>query len=301
MAFEAAQNDLFESLGVEFHSRFVDLERPSVRTHVFETGVDETGVPLVFVHGTGGFGGLFAPLVAELEGIHGIAFDRPGYGLSEGFRYTAGDLRETVVDGVEGLLDVLDLDRVDLVGHSMGGHAAIRFAISHPDRVRRLVTLGALPGFPGTSPPMPIRLLTTPLLGRLVQWMQPSGEAGVYEIAEIFGERTAIAEYPAFVRAMAAHEGDPKASRASLSEFAALLELRGWHDSARLRVADLRALEHGPTVIWGEKDPLGAPDDVRRAVEAIPDVRFETVDSGHIPFLGHPRHCARLVRAAREG
>ena len=45
---------------------------------------------------------------------------------------------------VERFLDGLGLDQVDVIGNSMGGVVATRFAIAQPDRVRRMVTIGGM-------------------------------------------------------------------------------------------------------------------------------------------------------------
>lgn len=297
--FETAQHRLFEAAGLDTQSRFVDIENPQVRTHVFEVGSLEEDTPLLFVHGTAEFGAFLAPLMAHLDDVQMIAFDRPGYGLSDAFVYTQENIRKTIVDVLVGVLDELGVEQVDLVGHSMGGHASLLFALTHPDRVRQVTALGATPGFPGTRPPVPLRLLTVPLVDRLIRRLQKPGEAGVLDIAEVFGEREAIQNYPAFVQAIAAHEADPKAAKAGFSEFNALFSVRGWHPSIRLTEDELRNLQHPTTIIWGDHDPLGGPDDVRDSVDLIPDVRFETVDSGHIPYLAHPERCAQLIREAR--
>lgn len=69
-----------------------------------------------------------------------------------------------------------------------------------------------------------------------------------------------------------------------------------WHPSNRLRRDELGDLRHPATTIWGDHDPLAGPEDVRDGVESIPNVRFETVDSGHIPYLSYPERCAQFTR-----
>lgn len=285
-------------MGVE--SRFVDLETPPVRTHVFESGRADGDPPLVFVHGSDAFGAFLAPLVAQFDDARVVGFDRPGYGLSDPFVYTEGDFRRTLVETVEGVVDDLGAERVDLVGHSMGGHAGVRFALQRPERVRRLITVGAIPGFPGTKPPFPIRLLTVPVLGRLIQRLQKPSRETVLDVAEIFGERAAIQEHPALIEAIVAHVSDPASAEAGFSEFNAIGSIRGWRPSVRLREDDLSGLEPPTLVIWGDRDPLGSPADVRDGVASIPDVRFETVDAGHMPYLAHAEHCARLIDEALD-
>ena len=298
--FETAQRRLFETYALNHRSRFVHIDKPGVRTHVLEIGTADGDTPFVFVHGTAAFGAFFAPLMGHLSDTRMIAFDRPGYGLSDPFVYTEENLKRTVVDVLEGVLDELGIERVDLVGHSMGGHAGILFGLTHPDRVRRLFLVGSVPAFPGTRPPVPLRLLTVPGLNRLLRRLQKPGEEGVLNIAEIFGEREAIMDHPAFIRAIAAHEADPKAAEAGFSEFNALFSVRGWHPSVQISKNELQDLQPPTTVIWGDHDTLGGPDDVRDGVELIPDVRFESVDAGHIPYLAHPERCARLIREGRD-
>lgn len=299
--FESAQGELFEASGLEYESSFVDLDSPSVRTHVFEAGnPDSDGPPLVFVHGTAAFGAFLAPLMEQLDEHRLVGFDRPGHGLSDPFEYGTDSLRRTTIDTVESVLDELELERVDLVGHSMGAFAGIEFSRTHPARVRTLSLVGSVPMFPGTSPPLPIRLSTAPVLRRVIERFQETGEAGVLEIADIFGERNSIQEYPELIRAIAAHEADPKARAAGQSEFRSLMTLRGWRPSIELRDDHLGELQTPTTIVWGTHDPLGVPDDVRRGVDLIQDVRFTTVEAGHMPFLAHPRKCAEAIRRLRN-
>jgi len=302
--FERAEHALFESVGLQPESRFVDVETPGVRTHVLTSGRFDDEPPLVFVHGTGAFGAFFAPLMARFEDAGWIAFDRPGYGRSGPFRYSERTIRRTVLDVLEGVLDSHGCDRIDLVGHSMGGHTSLLFAGVFPERVRNVFVVGSVPGFPGTRPPIPIRVLTAPLLGRVVRRLQKPGVAGVLDIAEVFGEREAIRKYPAVVRAMAAHEATPKSSLAGYSEFRSLvspLSLSGWSRPNRITPAELRRVRAPVTVVWGGSDTLGKPDDVRESVAQLRNARFEAVDAGHIPFLAHPDRCAQLIREARSG
>jgi len=299
--FETAQRALFDAVGVEYESSFIDLDRPSVRTHVFEAGDgDGNDPPLLFLHGTAAFGAFLAPLMRELRQYRLIGFDRPGHGLSGPYEFHPDTVRRTTIETVESVLDGLELERVDLVGHSMGAFAGIEFARTHPTRVRTLSLVGSVPMFPGTSPPLPVRLSTTPIVRRVIERFQKSGEAGVLEIADIFGERNSIQEYPALIRAIAAHEADPKARAAGQSEFRSLMTLRGWRPSIALRDEHLETLQTPTTIVWGAHDPLGLPDDVRRGIELIPDVSFTTVEAGHMPFLAHPTTCAEVIRQLRN-
>lgn len=121
------------------------------------------------------FGAFFAPLMAQFDDTRMIAFDRPGYGLSDKFVYTKENIRHNASDVIGGVLDELGIERADLVGQSGGGYASIQFALAHPERVRRLILIGAIPNFPGSPLPVPFRLMTVPVLNQLLQRLQNQG------------------------------------------------------------------------------------------------------------------------------
>ncbi|MBV6697613.1 alpha/beta hydrolase [Kitasatospora aureofaciens] len=100
-----------------------------------------TGRPLVALHGHLGEGAMFAQLAASLGGEwRVIALDQRGHGDSD----RAGDYsREGYLADVLALLDHLGLDRVVLLGHSLGGINAYQFAARHPERVGALVNVDA--------------------------------------------------------------------------------------------------------------------------------------------------------------
>ena len=101
--------------------------------------VDETAdVPVLFLHGFGSSletWQLVAPLLCQTRRC--VSMDLPGFGLSS--KYEQPYDAPAMVAAVLGLMDSLDLDRVDLVAHSYGCSVAQALAVDHPLRVRRLV------------------------------------------------------------------------------------------------------------------------------------------------------------------
>src|SRR3954449_8398486 len=98
------------------------------------------GEPLVLLHGGIGAGEMFAPILPELtEGRRVITVDLQGHGATAD---VDRPLRpETMADDVAALIEHLGLERADLMGYSLGGMVALRTAIQHPERVRRLVVV----------------------------------------------------------------------------------------------------------------------------------------------------------------
>jgi 4,5:9,10-diseco-3-hydroxy-5,9,17-trioxoandrosta-1(10),2-diene-4-oate hydrolase len=105
-----------------------------------------SGDPVILIHGGGpgasgysNFSRNIAPLSA---GRRVIAIDLPGYGGSAN-REVDGSLFDPLSAALLGLMDSLDIACADLIGNSLGAGTALRTAIDHPDRVGRLVMMGA--------------------------------------------------------------------------------------------------------------------------------------------------------------
>ena len=149
-AFEQAEQRLFAACGVQVASRRVLLADPPLAVRVLEAG---EGPALVLVHGSGMSAATWAPLMPWLGSYRLIAFDLPGFGLSDTFDYSGRPLRAHAVAQLTSLLDALGLERVPIVGTSLGGMWALCLALDAPNRIVGLASLGvpavALPGMHG--------------------------------------------------------------------------------------------------------------------------------------------------------
>ncbi|WP_084469755.1 alpha/beta fold hydrolase [Jiangella gansuensis] len=103
--------------------------------------------PVVLLHGAGGDASTWddvgPALAAAGRLVH--AYDARGHGASA---RTPAYSFELMRDDLLGVLDALDLERADVVGHSMGGVVGYLCAATHPDRVRRLVLEETPPPWP---------------------------------------------------------------------------------------------------------------------------------------------------------
>ena len=96
---------------------------------------------IVFVHGAANDHSVWA-LQSRYFAHHGfdaIAVDLPGHGRSSG---TPIDSVEAIADWLAGLLDAVQLERVTLVGHSLGALATLEAAARHATRIERIALLG---------------------------------------------------------------------------------------------------------------------------------------------------------------
>ena len=98
--------------------------------------------PLLLLHGGLGQIEMFGPnLTALAQGRQVIGVDLQGHGRS-----SLGDREISLVDmgdDMAAVLKSLGYQKVDVMGYSMGGGVAFRFAVQHPDMVRRLVLVSA--------------------------------------------------------------------------------------------------------------------------------------------------------------
>ncbi|MEU8223720.1 alpha/beta hydrolase [Kribbella sp. NPDC048915] len=107
------------------------------------------GVPIVLLHSGVGDSRDWDRVVPGLDGLRLVRYDVRGYGRSP--QPTA---QFTLLGDLETVLDQLALDRVLLVGCSMGGGTALSFAVRYPQRVHGLVLLcPGVPGFPMPDEP----------------------------------------------------------------------------------------------------------------------------------------------------
>jgi 2-hydroxy-6-oxonona-2,4-dienedioate hydrolase len=140
-----------------------------------------------------------------------IAWDYPGHGLSdmgqqpyEPDSYAAFALN---------LLDTLGLDRVVLVGNSLGGTIGLRLAGLAPERVAGMVLIS--PAMTGKDVFAPFKIMSLPVLGELMN--KPSESGVTRQIAAIFKKGfTPSEDFRAVVRRNIFKPGADKAFVASL-------------------------------------------------------------------------------------
>jgi pimeloyl-ACP methyl ester carboxylesterase len=138
---------VWRALGGEFHgSRRVAVN--GIRLYVETYG---QGPPVLVLHGAAGFLETMHYFISGLAATHTvIAVDSRGQGRSTD---GAGPITYAAMgDDMIKLLDALRIGKVDIVGWSDGGIVGLDMAMKHPDRVRRLVAIGANYDTAGVDP-----------------------------------------------------------------------------------------------------------------------------------------------------
>ncbi len=244
-------------------------------------GAGDTGPPLVLLHGFAQDRRCWGPLAVELSRSRPVvAVDLPGHGGSADL---AADLDRTV-DLLEAT--VADLgDSLDVLGYSMGGRVGLTWACARPDRIARLVTIGATAGIEDPARRAERRALDEERAGRiesagvetfLDEWLELPMFAGLPEWARFGEERRSntAAGLAASLRLSGTGSmrpvWDDLASVARSGRGPELLALAGRRDPDYVRLADRLARTVGGTA---------------RAVE----------DAGHAAHLERPGPTISLV------
>jgi pimeloyl-ACP methyl ester carboxylesterase len=256
-------------------------------TQYFELG---TGSPLLYVHG--GLGGAYevVPILAALAKNHRVlAVDRPGHGLADPFDYRGVDLLDHARTFLGDILDALDLSAVDVIANSMGGLWSITFAIDAPDRVSRLVLLGAPVGM-RSRPPLLLLPIGLPLIG------QPLGRH-LFSTATRHGSRKfwgqVLVEHPERLDDLlldvdVAHTRRNVESMLSLVQCVADTRRLGYRRELILG-EHWEALTTPTLLLLGEHDAFGSPEEGETLVARNPNLRLERVaGAGHNSWIDDP-------------
>lgn len=131
------------------------VETSRLRTHFLSAG-PEDGVPVFLLHGNVSSSRFFEETLAALpDGFRGIAPDLRGFGSTETKPVDATRGLGDFSDDLHGLVEALELEgrRIHLVGWSVGGTVALRYAVDHPSGVASITLVNPMSpyGFGGTK------------------------------------------------------------------------------------------------------------------------------------------------------
>lgn len=241
------------------------------------------GPAAVLVHGLGGFAESWRHNLEALGARFTVyAVDLPGFGRSgkPRARYTL----TFFANAIRGFLDVLGIGRAALVGHSLGGAAAVTCALVHPGRVERLALVSAVvPGF-GYRPSWPYRLAACQGLGELLALC---GCAAVYRaaLARCF-HAPRRAEIDFLVRHAYGERTSWPARAAYLATLRHVRDDLGEHGEGYRRL--LASLDLPVLLIHGRQDPVVPRAHCEAAARGLPRARVRWIDAcGHFPQVEH--------------
>ncbi len=241
------------------------------------------GPPLVLLHGWAMHSGIWGGIVAHLAQTHRVhAVDLPGHGYSASLASPGNPCTlDSMVAAVDSTLSG-EARPLSVLGWSMGGLVAMRWALAQPSRVDRLVLVCTTPRFVASDRGDDVwpHAMTAPTLAR-------------------FGDELHVAWKLTVQRFLALQVHNSEHGRATLAALRGQLWTRGEPTRAALAqsldvltTTDLRRevtrIAQPTLVIAGGRDTLAWPGAGRWLGDAIPGAIYREIEgSGHAPFLSH--------------
>ncbi len=268
--------------------RFRSVSTRGARLSILEAG---TGPAVLALHGLGATKTSFLPTVMALaDSFRVIAVDQPGFGDSDKPIGAAYDARYFASSAIS-LLDALELERVHLIGNSLGGRVALEIALRHPERVDRLGLLAPSLAWRRGRPWLPLLRLTRPELGLVQLAPRPLVETIVHRLVPDAEEGWTSAGVDEFLRAYLTPAGRVAFYAAARHIY---LEEPHGQDGFWTRLA---TLEPAALFIWGRHDRLVPLAFARHVADTLPHARQLELDCGHVPQVELPQEThAALAR-----
>jgi pimeloyl-ACP methyl ester carboxylesterase len=238
--------------------------------------VSGAGAPIVCVHGFTTTAEFWKEQVEEFSRDHLLVrVNLPGHGVSprpEGRAYTI----EAFAADVKKVFDTLSLKDAVLIGLSMGGTVAQRFALDNPSLLRGLVLVGATPH--GLGPDVRaenvLRAITELGTAKSSQNVIEKSFGSAASAALVEFAKNEVIQTPDFVA---------KEAIQSLNES----DSRSW----------LESIVTPTLVVVGEEDVITPPEESRKLAAGIPDADLCVVEkAGHFPMLEQPDAFNRALR-----
>ena len=301
--YREAEQRLFAHEGVAPREHRVHLEQLDVDVRVQEVG---DGAPTLFIHGGPNSGSTWMQLAGRVTGLRCLILDRPGTGLSDPLPdpVRPHNLRRYAETLAVDVLDALGVERAHLVVSSFGGMIGLYSAAAHPERFGRMVQMACPAMTPGGATPPFMRVIMTPVLGRLIGMLPPNLKAARAILRQIgHGASLDTGRIPDVFMdwyvALQRHT-DTMANEGAM--IASAGGPRGFDRSLEIP-ADVLAGVSTPTYfLWGSDDVFGGRTVAERLVAAMPDAELEMLPAaGHLPWLDDPDLAARVVMSHLVG
>ncbi len=283
----------------EIQQSYLELSRTGLRVRVLAHG---EGEPVIALHGVSLSAVVWAPLFGALPDKRLLAVDLPGHGLSDPVRYRRGHLRAHAVALIDDLLDALELERVSVVGHSLGGMLALWYAATGSERISSLIAIGEpAVALAGANVRMPLSLLAIPGLGTAV--LRAPAPRRVYRrlLAQGLGRSEVNGAPEALIEALRLSSGRSENARTVASLMHAINRPRKPRPESVLTVSELAAIRIPTTFILGTDDPYLSPARARPSIQQIPGATMHELRAGHAPWLVDVERSAELIAGHLAG
>jgi pimeloyl-ACP methyl ester carboxylesterase len=255
--------------------------------------------PLLLLHGVAGSWSTWTPLLDATDGMGDrglVLVDLPGWGSSPA---PDGPLDlDVVAEALTTVLDTLGVDRVDVVGHSMGAFVGMHLAVVAPERVRSVALVSGTTVTTADAARHPLRALRTlPAFTLLRAGLTVTGAAArplLRGIARVGLLPLVAAPVFTHVRRL-----DPSVLEAFVEELRPEQFTEAARAAAAYDVDRWRAITCPVTAIAGRDDVFARVSDLEALRALLPQVRTVLLDDcGHFAHVERPDAVARLLGLA---
>lgn len=254
-----------------------------------------SGPAILLIHGIGDNSTTWNTVQAQLaQRFTVIAPDLLGHGQSDKPR--ADYSIAGYANGMRDLLSVLDIERVTIIGHSLGGGVAMQFAYQFPHLVERLILVGA--GGVTKDVNFVLRWASLPMGSEAIAVLRlPLVLPAVQLMGRVLGMAlgsTGLARDLPDVLRILDDLPEPTASAAFSRTLRAVVDWRGQIVTMLDRCYLTEAIP--VQIVWGTKDVVVPVRHARMAHAAMPGSRLEIFEgSGHFPFHDDPARFIDVV------
>jgi pimeloyl-ACP methyl ester carboxylesterase len=251
------------------------------------------GPPLLLIHGIGDSSRTWEEVMPTLARKHTvIAPDLLGHGDSDKPR--ADYSVAAYANGMRDLLSALDIERVTLVGHSLGGGVAMQFAYQFPERTDRMVLVSSGGAGRGVSPVLRAAALPGAHLGMAALRLPGSRMAVRLAVDMLRRLDTGLGADAADLLRLVDALPNQTARAAFIRTLRSVVDWRGQVVTMLDRCYLVRGM---PTLLmWGARDSVLPVGHAHRAHAAMPGSRLEIFeDAGHFPFHNDPARFVGLL------
>ena len=257
------------------------VQAGDIRMHYNEAG---TGDVVICIHGGGpgasGWSNFNTNIGALSEHFRVLLTDMPGYGKSD--PVTMKEPRAVYhAKAYKAFVDALGIEKATFVGNSMGGATSLKFAVEYPDRVNRLILMGAAGAGTSLFAPMPsegIKVLnevfrnpTRDTLSKLIKLFVYDSSFLTEELLE--QRLKAILDHPEHIEAR-------------LNSTPEMVDLSG----------DLKKVQAKTLLVWGRDDRFTPLDHSLKFLWSLPDAQLHIfAKCGHWAQVEKAEEFNRLV------